>query len=232
MNPDDFVLSVDYTTDKVIYSDDARMAVPISVGAGATVTYSQPHGINFLFLPEIVWSLTPDFATSYTGTSFLPTTSGSRYYDVRGFVGADGTNIDVAFTNLTGSTVNIYLKVYGLYDDSLAINNGYSAPQFEKGNIFLYNTDYLYDKIFVTGTQSGNGSVAHGYTVSGVPTTPSKVKVWYRSGSTVFPSAENNFMGYNPGGSLGVVYGVSVNTTDIVFNEVSPPTAYIYRVYT
>lgn len=221
----DFVINTDTTTDKIVYVDDSMESTGIVVPNGQTVLYSKTHGLNYLFLPEMIWSLSPTFETSYNATSFVASTAAGRYYDVRGFLGADLTNIDVAFTNVSGASVTVYVKIYGLFDDTIGISDSYISSPVENGNIYSYNTDFNYDKIFLTGRKVGNGSIQHGY-----GTYPSKTKIWFQTNGVVFPSAENNGYIVNIN-TLPTRVGVYSDSTTLYFAENSPPDAYIYRIY-
>lgn len=205
----DFLLNTDYPLDSIVFITSGSRSI-----TGPTIldTLTIPHGLPFAPLACIVWSLTADFAITYTLSDATTTiTSGAS---------ADATNIYIISNNLSASTITLYYKVFA-FPPSGASEDSLVASTASVTNDFVLNTDNNYLKLVHAGTISTvNTSYAHnlGY----IPT----VFVWLNS------THDQNVLGQwvviDPLGNAGI----KLTTTTIEFVGASVnDTAVEYRIY-
>lgn len=208
-----------YPLDKVIY-----MTSGSATTSSYSVTVTITHGLGFIPLPYIQWSLNSNFAVCYESlerTSDLYPPSFPYYSHL--YATSTTVKFDFSKVDFTGSQVTIYYRLicfapYGNTSDVTKISN--------LADNFVLNTDYNYTKLYTSGaitTTSEPQSVAHslGY----VP----QVMCWLEASSTITPLPYSIIYAHASAGLAANGYGrLNITTSNLVFNKAGK---YHYRVY-
>lgn len=168
MNPSDFNLNSDYPLDKAILLWQGTFDF---VGSELF-----NHGLSYIPLIKIVWSLTADFAQTYglgngpdTSSPFTPFTP--QLIDSW----ADSTSVNAIF-GTPGSTPLVYVRVYGFMPSN--INNEAAATASSADNLVL-NTDYNYSKLYLSGITASSSVSSSTETVNHSLGYIPQTDVWY-----------------------------------------------------
>ncbi|TXG78595.1 hypothetical protein E6Q11_00765 [Candidatus Dojkabacteria bacterium] len=220
MNPRNFLLSTDYPIDKVVYQTTRT----VTVGAYGFSSTNFAHGLPFKPLLVAQYSPNASYIPLYAVGSF-PVSAGIVLYNTA--IEADATNIYLAISNNTASSVTFRFNIYAFQPSGTpeAITSHTSVA----GDTFSISTDYNYTKLImsgVTGWVSGaSASVTHGQGI--VP----QVMVWRenQSDGRVSPVEVGSY-----DGSFGLDYLIRVTTSTVSFANIDPfpsPARYHYRIY-
>ena len=106
-NLKDFLVNSDYPLDKVVYTTTG-----IATSATDFVDITIPHGLSFMPLPVVQWSLVSDFTTCYEvterGSELIPPS-----FPYICTMQADSTNILLGFDELSfGVLPTIYYRIF------------------------------------------------------------------------------------------------------------------------
>jgi hypothetical protein len=203
-DPKKFLLNSDYPLDKIVYMTSGTF-VSNAVGGGSVTI---PHGLGFMPLPYIQWSLNSDFSTCQEITE----RPGDLYPTVFPYIvsyESNATNIIINFFNGALAQTTYYYRIICFMPTDI---NADVTNIASLADDFILNTDYNYTKLFMSGINTST-TVTHnlGY----VP----QVMWWYESSADKILSPVN--LGYP---TTNTPY---VTTTTVVF----PNTNYHYRIY-
>lgn len=218
-NADNFLFNTDYKLDKVVYLDSRSFTMSAFGNSNTTIA----HGLSFTPLVNAVWSTSSDFSVVY-GLGGGPRTGATRDYPVA--VDADATNVYIAGNNNTGSSVTIYIRVYGFMPSDVNADVANLSP----GDSLALSTDYNYTKLIdadvITGPSSGGrtDTITHGLGYR------PQAAVWLKRGSTTAPFITNIL---TPGVSAFDQVVVAVDTTSLTINFAAVAGTYTlhYRLY-
>lgn len=150
-NVSKFMHDSDFPMDKAIYLKPDSFVVP-SPTAGSY--YSVAHGLDFIPLVGGSWSTTSDFSVNYDyGSGTIPSSNPSAsLFNVSLEILADATNIYIVPTNVSGSSLVVYVRVFGL-EPSDSISTLSANQSF--GDNFILNSDDNFTKLFSAGIITG-----------------------------------------------------------------------------
>lgn len=223
MNPsaaNQMILSSDYAGDKVIL---LRQDTYTSFGS----FYSFAHGLPFIPLISLVWSLSPTFDTTYTVGGGPASPNGFIAFDpLCGSAWATSTTVFADF-RVYGSFSAIYVRVYAREPSDTSFDLPFTSIQADS---FVYNSEFNYTKVLAAGVTpySSTPSSVEAYThnLGYYP----QCEVWYQNSDGVW--ALSNL---NTDDSVGYfTTASSVTTTDLIMRRdpfPGSPQRFHYRVY-
>lgn len=156
-NLNHFVFNSDWPMDKIVFFKQTT----VTVANGATQTVTIPHYLQFTPLPMAMCANSADFSDA---KSFEPL----PYDWGMNIVKADATNITVQIENGSGSTITVYLRVYGLVPETATQEATITSRQSSK---LIFDTDKIYAPLIFSGvitedfdsTKVARVNVSHGY---------------------------------------------------------------------
>jgi hypothetical protein len=161
-----FQYSSDYQTPAFVYELEGSLVV----GNYGYETQQIPH--NLPFMPLIVgqWSLNPNFEPSFDIAITSGYIAGNSAYVA---FESNSTDILVTMVNNEDRQVTLYYRIFGFAPDDYY---GADVPNIEDSTNFKFNSDYVYPKLFMTGSgvTDANREVIVYHNLGYVP----QVKVW------------------------------------------------------
>lgn len=226
----DFLLTTDFPLDKVIYLKSGSFSVSGYPGSNSVAI---PHGLPFIPLCDMSWSLTPDFSVCYpAGSSPPPTNIALDNQGVENLLYADATNINISVSNFLTPAITFYYRIYAFEPSDSSTD---LEPTASAGDDFVLNTDFNYTKLYLEGKLdlSVTDTVTHnlGY----IP----QIEAWDENPLSVTPSFpqriipplfNDNTLDTTGGGAT---YGFILTTTTLQFlsQNTPAPTFLHYRIY-
>jgi len=210
-NARNFLQNTDYPLDKVVYLNSGTT----NIASGGSVNIA--HGLPFIPLINFYWSLTPDFAVVYEdNVGPFPSGNPGFFFTLQVSARVTATNITLDANGTLGSTT-IYYRIFGFQPDDSNVD---LPPTASAGDVFSFNTDYNYLKLY----SASHVSLAAGASftlVHGLGYRP-QVSTWFQTGGINYPSTYSNEDGRQ----------VEVTSSSVVFtnNSLSSGTMY-YRIY-
>jgi hypothetical protein len=218
-----FKLTTDFPMDKVIYLHSGTYTIPFPT-MGATIVI--PHGLPFTPLVSGSWDFNSGFTTNYDyGTGSVPSSNPAQPFNVSLDIKANATNIVITPINVSGSSVTVYYRIFGLEPSDSQADIPFTASS---GTPFILNTDFNYTKLYLDGIASGltpssTRNVNHnlGY--------PPQVMAWSRDSSGYTSPISITYI--QSGVTDSVSLSVGNNTITIRTGSFSSVNRVDYRLY-
>lgn len=215
-NAKNFLLSSDYSMDKIIFM--ASGSVTVSAG-GADDNYTN-HNLPVLPLMKGVWSYTSNFSNSYDMGQPLYSDN-----DVSVLVQSNSTQYRVYAFNNGGSSKTIYWRVFGVMDTTDTSTLDFTASTADS---FVLNTDYNYTKLYLSGDANiSSSSVNIDHDLGYKP----QVDVWFEA-ALIPGQYQTQYLGISNDG--GVYNSIRITNSQLQFVKGSlagQSTKYKYRIY-
>ena len=210
-NARNFLYNTDYPLDKVIYLKSGTT----NIASGGTLNIA--HGLPFIPLINFYWSLTPDFSVIYEDNiGPFPSGNPGFFFTLQVSARADATNITLDANGILGSTT-IYYRIFGFQPDDSNVDLPSTASA---GDIFSFNTDYNYLKLY----SASHVSLAAGASftlVHGLGYRP-QVSTWFLTGGVSYPSTYSDQDGRQ----------TEVTNSSVIFTNASFSAGVMYyRIY-
>lgn len=216
-----FLLDTDYPLDKIIYLQTGSINIP----ASTPISTSFPHNLPFTPLSDLVYSLTPDFSTSYmSGSGPAPQDPSLFQLGVDVVLSSTGTYNTIAITNYFTNPITVYFRLYSFEPSNSSAD---LKPTANSGDPFILNTDYNYTKLYIDNrVVLPSSTIVHnlGY----IPQTEAWIEL---TNQILSPQSQFNLLDTTASqviGSQGIV--ATVNTVQLI-GTITNAQAFDARVY-
>lgn len=226
VDPRNFLLNTDYPLDKIIYMTSGSFTANVTFSG----TYDISHSLGFAPLPIMQWSLTSDFEICYEISS--SGTVGWESYGLSARVLSDNTELRISYYNNTGGNKTIYYRIIGFMPSNINVD---VDPTAIAADNFVFNTDYNYLKLYMSGIMELNTTIGVSTSVTHNLGYIPRVFCWEELGTTESPLIVPMGGGVEYKPIKGEGNGTIVTTTQLT--AVSPTGGYYqaealhYRIY-